>query len=236
MLWAFDALWVGVTDYKNAANSGLYRVTSSKGDDVLDKVERIRGLEARGHHGVHAVVLAPDGKSIFLICGNVHKHTPVTTSSVPSVWGEDHLLPRISGLQVEGSDNAALAPAGTIYRISPDGKVWDRYATGLRNTYDAAFNRDGELFTYDSDMEYDLNTPWYRPTRVCHVVSGAEFGWRRGSSKRPEWYPDNLPPVLNIGPGSPTGVTLATARIFRRSGRRRCSVSIGAGEKCGRSR
>ncbi len=214
MLWAFDALWVGVTDYKNAANSGLYRVTSSKGDDVLDKVERIRGLEARGHHGVHAVVLAPDGKSIFLICGNVHKHTPVTTSSVPAVWGEDHLLPRISGLQVEGSDNAALAPAGTIYRISPDGKVWDRYATGLRNTYDAAFNRDGELFTYDSDMEYDLNTPWYRPTRVCHVVSGAEFGWRKGSSKRPEWYPDNLPPVLNIGPGSPTGVTFGYGANF----------------------
>ena len=56
-------------------------------------------------------------------------------------------------------------------------------------------------------MEYDFNTPWYRPTRVCHVVSGAEYGWRNGAGKRPEWYPDNLPPVFNIGPGSPTGMT-----------------------------
>ena len=42
-------------------------------------------------------------------------------------------------------------------------------------------------------MEYDFNTPWYRPTRICHVVSGAEFGWRNGAGKRPECYPDNLP-------------------------------------------
>ena len=41
---------------------------------------------------------------------------------------------------------------------------------GYRNPFDIAFNRDGDLFTYDSDMEWDMNTPWYRPTRVCHAV------------------------------------------------------------------
>ncbi len=212
MLWAFGALWVGVNDYEKAENCGLYRVTSSKGDDVLDKVEKIRGMEARGDHGVHAVVLAPDGKSLFLICGDSAQATPVNTSSVPVVWGEDHLLPRMP--DGRGFMRDALGPGGTIYRISPDGQVWDRYATGFRNIYDAAFNRDGELFTYDADMEYDFNTPWYRPTRVCHVVSGAEFGWRNGAGKRPEWYPDNLPPVINIGPGSPTGVTFGYGAKF----------------------
>ena len=63
-------------------------------------------------------------------------------------------------------------------------------------------------------MEYDFNTPWYRPTRVCHVVSGAEFGWRNGAGKRPEWYPDNLPPVVNIGPGSPTGMIFGYGAKF----------------------
>ncbi len=38
-----------------------------------------------------------------------------------------------------------------------------------------------ELFTYDSDMEFDIGVPWYRPTRINHVTSGAEFGWRSGS-------------------------------------------------------
>ena len=107
-----------------------------------------------------------------------------------------------------------MAPGGIIYRVSPDGKEFEVYATGFRNIFDAAFNRDGELFTYDADMEYDFNTSWYRPTRICHVVSGAEFGWRNGAGKRPECYPDNLPPVLNIGPGSPTGVTFGYGAKF----------------------
>ena len=48
-------------------------------------------------------------------------------------------------------------------------------------------------------MEYDFNAPWYRPTRINHVTSGAEFGWRNGAGKRPPFYVDNLPAILDIG-------------------------------------
>ena len=107
-----------------------------------------------------------------------------------------------------------LAPAGTIYRVSPDGKEFEIVACGLRNAFDAAVNRDGELFTFDADEESDFNTSWYRPTRVCHLVSGSDFGWRYGGGKRPEWYPDSLPPVVNVGPGSPTGMTFGYGAKF----------------------
>ncbi|MFT7632059.1 MAG: putative heme-binding domain-containing protein, partial [Mariniblastus sp.] len=66
----------------------------------------------------------------------------------------------------------------------------------------------------DADMEYDFNTPWYRPTRICHVVSGAEFGWRNGAGKRMPFYADNLPGALDIGPGSPTGTTFGYGAKF----------------------
>ena len=132
------------------------------------------------------------------------------TSPVPAIWGEDHLLPRMP--DGRGHMRERWAPGGIIYRVSPDGKQFEAVASGFRNIFDAAFNRDGELFTYDADMEYDFNTSWYRPTRINHVVSGAEFGWRNGAGKRPEFYPDNLPATLNIGPGSPTGVTLGLRR------------------------
>ncbi|MBU6179760.1 MAG: c-type cytochrome, partial [Verrucomicrobia bacterium] len=89
-----------------------------------------------------------------------------------------------------------------------------RIASGFRNIYDASVNHAGELFTYDADMEYDFNTPWYRPTRVNHVVSGGEFGWRNGAGKYPEFYPDNLPATVNIGPGSPTGTTFGYGAKF----------------------
>jgi putative heme-binding domain-containing protein len=63
-------------------------------------------------------------------------------------------------------------------------------------------------------MEWDMGTPWYRPTRVCHVVSGGEYGWRNGSGKWPAYFADSLPAVLNIGPSSPTGILHGTSARF----------------------
>ena len=213
MVWAFDALYVGVNDYERKIPSGLYRITDSDGDDELDKVEMLRAMEARGDHGVHAVVPSPDGKSLFLITGNSTKPVEFADNSqVPQIWGEDHLLPSFP--DGRGHNRGVLAPGGIIYKVDPDGKNFEAYANGFRNIFDAAFNRDGELFTYDADMEYDFNVPWYRPTRICQVTSGAEFGWRNGAGKRPVFYPDNLPGVLDIGPGSPTGMTFGYGAKF----------------------
>ena len=63
-------------------------------------------------------------------------------------------------------------------------------------------------------MEWDIGLPWYRPTRVCHVTPGSEFGWRNGSGKWPIYFPDSLPAVIDIGPGSPTGITFGTGAKF----------------------
>ncbi len=213
MAWLNDSLYVGVNDYENKIPSGLYRLTDSDGDDNLDKVELLRAMEAKGDHGVHAIVPAPDGKSIYLVTGNGTKPTAfAATSQVPRVFGEDHLLPRMP--DGRGFMRDVMGPGGIIYHVSLDGKEFEAYSNGFRNIFDAAFNRDGELFTYDADMEYDFNTPWYRPTRINHVVSGSEFGWRNGAGKRPEFYADNLPATLNIGPGSPTGVTFGYGAKF----------------------
>ena len=213
MVWVSNALYVAVNDYEKKIPSGLYRLTDSNGDDQLDKVELLRELEARGDHGVHALMPTPDGKELFLITGNNTKPAELAeTSPVPQVWGEDHLLPSMP--DGRGHNRGVLAPGGIVYRVSLDGKKFSAYANGFRNIFDAAVNRDGELFTYDADMEYDFNTPWYRPTRICHVVSGAEFGWRNGAGKRMPFYADNMPAVLDIGPGSPTGVTFGYGAKF----------------------
>jgi putative heme-binding domain-containing protein len=213
MVFAFGALYVGVNDYEQKMQSGLYRITDSNADDVPDKVELLRGFDSKSDHGVHAVVPSPDGKSLFLITGNnAIKTETVTSSPVPPLWGDDHLLPRMP--DGRGHNRHVKAPGGIIYKLDPDGKNFEVYASGFRNIFDASFNHDGELFTYDADMEYDFNTPWYRPTRINHVVSGAEFGWRNGAGKYPEFYADNLPAVLNIGPGSPCGTTFGYGAKF----------------------
>src|SRR5690606_4616935 len=43
-------------------------------------------------------------------------------------------------------------------------------------------------------------------TRIVHITSGSEFGWRSGTGKWPAYYEDSLPGIVDIGPGSPTGV------------------------------
>jgi putative heme-binding domain-containing protein len=211
LLWAFDSLYVMVNGKKWA--SGLYRVTASKPGGELDTVKLLRKIAGGGgEHGPHAIVLHPDGKSLVVQHGNQAKTAEISSSRVPRIWGEDQLLPRMpdgNGFMV-----GVLAPGGCFYRIDPEGKNWELLSVGYRNPYDMAFNRHGELFTYDADMEWDINLPWYRPTRVCLVTSGSEFGWRNGSGKFPPYYPDNLPAIYDIGPGSPTGMTFGYGAKF----------------------
>ena len=211
LLCAFDGLYVMVNGDRKLGK-GLFKITDSNGDDKYDTIKELMKFPDRGgEHGPHAILAGPDGKSIYIVVGNQTPLPDYKNSRVPEFWGEDQLIPRIYG---KGFMKGALAPLGFIAKCDPDGKNVEIIATGFRNQYDAAFNRQGELFTYDADMEWDINTPWYRPTRVNHVVSGGEFGWRNGSAKFPNYYPDNLPTTLDIGPGSPTGVSFGYGAAF----------------------
>lgn len=211
LVHAFGSLYVVVND-DAFQGRGLYRVRDTNGDDQYDKIEQLRAFKDRaGEHGPHAVLVGPDGKSLYVVVGNQTPLTDFDESRVPKVWQEDILLPRIYG---RGFMRDALAPRGWIARTDPDGRRWELLITGFRNEYDAAFNHEGDLFTFDADMEWDMNCPWYRPTRVCQVLSGSEFGWRNGSAKWPVRWEDSAPPVVDIGPGSPTGVTFGYGAKF----------------------
>ncbi len=210
LLWHKGVLYVVCN---GGPGSGLYRVTSSKNDDTLDKVEKLKALDGGGEHGPHAVRLAPDGKSLYVICGN-HTKPPkdFASSRVPKNWAEDHILPR----QWDAGGHAVgiLAPGGYVAKTDFDGKSWEIFTSGYRNPYDFAFNADGEMFVYDADMEWDYGMPWYRPTRVNHATSGSELGWRSGTGKWPAYYPDSLPAAVDIGPGSPVGVDFGYGAKF----------------------
>jgi len=210
LLYAFDSLYVMVNE--DSKGRGLYRIRDTNGDDQFDEVKLLRRLDGGGEHGAHAILLAPDGRSLYVVCGDATKLTQFSSSRVPLDWSEDHLLPRM--WDGNGFMKGVLGPGGWIAQVDPDGKNWKLVAVGFRNEFDAAFNRQGDLFAYDADMEWDLNTPWYRPTRLNHVISGAEFGWRSGAGKWPAYYIDSFGAVLNVGPGSPTGVTFGYGAKF----------------------
>jgi putative heme-binding domain-containing protein len=210
LLWHEGVLWVTVNEGSDQA--GVWRVTDTNGDGDPDKPELIKGFEGRGEHGPHALTVSPDGKWIYVASGN-HTNLPEMDSSlVPKVWQEDQLLPRRPDARGHARDR--MAPGGWVARFQPDGKNWQLFSIGFRNQYGLAFNSEGDLFTYDADMEWDLGMPWYRPTRINHVTPGSEFGWRNGTGKWPEYYEDSMPTQLDIGPGSPTGVVSGKGARF----------------------
>lgn len=211
LLYTHKCLYVVVSE-GSVREPGLYRLRDTKGDDQFDSVELLRPIRGSGEHGPHAVILGPDGKSLYVVAGNFTKLPHPEKSIVPRIWDEDQLLKRLP--DGNGFAAAIMAPGGWVCRTDLDGKTWEVAAIGMRNCYDIAFNSDGELFTYDNDMEWDVALPWYRPTRVCHLASGSDSGWRNGSGKFPAYYPDNLPAAVDIGLGAPTGIAFGYGTKF----------------------
>lgn len=185
---------------------GVYRLPDKNHDDKADDVQLVEHSKgSMGDHGPHDVVFGPDG----WLYHNMGNHAWITQKPEPTSpcrnYDEDYLL--VPKFEDAGGHAAGIkAPGGTIWRFTPDGKHWWCETNGFRNEYDFAFNAAGDLFSFDSDMEWDVGAFWYRPIRVTHCIPGAEFGWRSGAAKWPPYYFDSLPGTVDIGRGSPTGV------------------------------
>lgn len=207
LLWAFNSLYVMVNhrqDTTFAKGSGLYRLQDTDNDDQLDKITLLKELNGEGEHGPHSIVLSPDKQALYVMCGNFTNVPKMDAYRLPPVWQEDNLFPAIKDPRGHATDR--MAPGGWLAKTDPEGKQWEFVGGGFRNTFDFAFNDAGDIFGYDSDMEWDFGLPWYKPTRICHITSGAEFGWRTAATNWSPTFADCLPAVLNMGQGSPTGV------------------------------
>jgi putative heme-binding domain-containing protein len=209
LLYAFNSLYVMANEQ---GTPGLWRLRDTDGKGTFGEPELLRKMEGKGEHGPHQVVVGPDGKSLYFSCGNHTKLPEHMEGSRAVVWNEDHLTPRL--WDANGHAKGILAPGGYIARTDPDGKKMELFTLGFRNQFDIAFDANGELFTFDSDMEWDIGAPWYMPTRINHCVDGGDCGWRSGAGRWPDYYADSLPAALDIGPGSPTGVVFGTGAKF----------------------
>ncbi len=211
LLWAFDSLYVLVNG-DAGLGSGLYRLRSAAGNDTLDTAELLAAIPGSGEHGPHNVTLGPDG--FLYVCGGNDSGLPKWQSShVPKNWGGDQLLALEAQSQDWHSKNGAV-PGGWVCRTDKDGKNWEIYCAGFRNHYRLAFNPDGELFTSDGNDEWQIGMPWYRAPRICHVVSGGDFGWRSTVYKWPPYFPDGSSAVVDLPNGGPSGIVFGTGAKF----------------------
>ncbi|MEE2971706.1 MAG: c-type cytochrome [Planctomycetota bacterium] len=203
LLFVDDALYVNVAD-DPARTGGLWRLRDADGDDRFESTERLAVYGSASEHGPHGLALGPDGM-IWMVNGNYTSLPPALRDPSPhDGWAEDTVVERL--WDPRGHAVGIRAPGGVLLRTDLDGQEWEIVAAGMRNPYDLDFNADGECFTYDADMEWDIGLPWYRTPRFLHLVSGAEYGWRSGSGKWPLDSAESFPAVLEMDAGSPTGV------------------------------
>ncbi|MEI6239163.1 MAG: c-type cytochrome [Planctomycetia bacterium] len=200
---------------KHGSPDLILRLTDTDGDGVVDRSDRFFEFpEPRPEanpwreHGVHGIVASPDGTSLYVVCGD-RNPLPCDHGRAPRRWNRDSW---------GGTKVADPFPGGWVMRIGLDGKDPEWVCHGLRNAYDIAFNGHGDLFAFDSDLEFTLGMPTYRPTAIRQIVSGADGGWA-GSGPAMQWHwparwEDIQPPVQNIGPGSPTGVCFGHGSRF----------------------
>ncbi len=186
---------------------GLYLLSDPDNDGTMNIESRLLSFTGGlGEHGPHGIVLGRDGM-LYVILGNGSQLNRSLSSTSPlKTMIEGDLVPRFE--DPGGHAAGVKTPGGTVIRVSLDGSRVERVAGGIRNAYDLAQDRNGELFIHDSDMESDIGTTWYRPTMLFHIPAGSELGWRSGWAKFPEYLIDQTPPVASTGRGSPTGATL----------------------------
>lgn len=191
---------------------GLYRVIDSNGDSRGEQVELIeRAWGSIFDHGPHTVFFGPDGY-LYWTQGNgsgifeaFHPASPLRQYTEGSLNGRcdprGHACEwRAPGGKFLRTPYTAHAAEGETAPL-PSNTVWELHAAGFRNQYDGAFNMLGELFTFDSDMEWDRELPWYKGTSSVHVLAGGDHGWRSGSMNHPWHYSDILSPMEDLGRG-----------------------------------
>lgn len=184
--------------------TGVFKVTDNNGDMVGDSVEfMLESDRGMGEHGPHAIRMGLDG-DLYIMYGN-HSYPKMAVDPASPLRGvqEDNFLPRWWDPRGHAVD--IFAPGGTLQRVDTNFKKLEQFTGGFRNAYDFDIDATGEVFTFDSDMEWDVGLPWFRPVRVAHLIPGADYGWRSGSSNPQFYIIDSLPSVDNIGRGSPVG-------------------------------
>ncbi len=209
LLYAHGALYALTSE---RGKGDLWRLRDPKGDNSYSEQTKLRSFQGSGEHGPHQLILDPKDGSILVVAGN---HTKMPADEVPAPahrWDEDDLLKKFE--DPNGHAVGIKATGGWIGRVDQDGKNFRAVTTGFRNAYDISRAPDGDIFVYDSDMEWDMGAPWYRPTRIYLATEGGELGWRSGSGNNQPMILDAQPALVDVGPGSPTGSALGLGAKF----------------------
>ncbi|HQW99665.1 MAG TPA: PQQ-dependent sugar dehydrogenase [Flavobacteriales bacterium] len=150
-------------------------------------------------HGFNNVVVSPDETELYLNCGSRTDHGEVqdVNGAYPELR-EEPITAKILRIPIDANelllpnDEPELAASEFVF------------ASGVRNTFDMAFDADGRLFGVENSGDHD------DPEEMNWLRQGHHYGfpWTAGGNSNPTpivGYDPALDPLLN--PGFPSAAT-----------------------------
>ena len=167
-----------------------------------------------GEHSAHGMTLGPDGL-IYIVIGN---HSSPLKEYAPSSPHRGYYEGDLVWSTLRGSRRACCRARSAGWLDHPH-RLERRRSWSCSPAACATFTIWRSVPTVScSFTTVTWSRTWERlgivPTRVCHVLPGAELGWRSGWAKWPEYYVDSLPAIADTGRGSPTGAVFYKHHMF----------------------
>lgn len=227
---SYDLTFDGQGNLLVADGNAVRRLKDVNGDQVYDSFEVIadgKATSGRGPQGLlvygdHLYVVAGDGVQLFsgYMSGAKLKHerrlgekfnTGGDHAAHTVIRGLDGYIYLVSGDGggtggrkhiTEDSSPVLEERAASVFRFDPKGEKWECVGAGGRNPPSLGMNYLGEFFSFDSDMEFHVDVPFYRPVSLNHWGTGGDLGWQSVGAFR-RYFIDTQPAVLKVGRGSP---------------------------------
>lgn len=202
------------TLYVARRHDGVYQLRDTDGDGFFEEnrefipnagdYDEITGLVVSGDNVVYfgdrsriSTAIDTDGDGTADIITTIIEGIPVGRHQNDGLeFGPDGLL-YIGGGSTCDDCTESNPLSAAILRANPDGSGLETYATGIRNSYDIAFDTQGRLWATDNG-EDGIDPPYCASIDELNLIEeGADYGWPYGSACDP--LNDGTPPVVSLG-------------------------------------